>query len=106
MKKIPIKIKSSIRWVVERTIIRFEAKGRKTIVVFENKKRIISSETLQHYEEMLHGKTFYRINHKDMVNKEHVDLFCYKTRTVTLSCRTKLLASFRKRRRFYDFMHK
>jgi DNA-binding LytR/AlgR family response regulator len=92
--------------VDDHRIVRFEAKSNKTKAILEDNQVILSSETLKYYEKKLHGKAFYRINDKDMINTNYVKFFDYKTRNVTLECGTILTASFRKRRFFFDYMAK
>ncbi len=106
MKRVPIKVRSEILPVEDYNIVRFEAQGKKAKAILIESREIVSTETLKYYEDMLHGKVFYRINGKDMVNKGHVKSFDFKSRAVTLNCGTVLNASFRRRSGFLDFINK
>ena len=56
-------------------IIRCEADGSYTSFFLENKKKLLVSASLKHYEDLLPPDDFIRVHHHHLINMHHVVRF-------------------------------
>jgi two-component system LytT family response regulator len=79
----------------------FQADGNSTKVVLLDGTKITSTKTLKYFSTDLHGRGFYRIHDKYLVNLKHIDSYSRgKNIEVRMSCSTQLPVAVRKKSGF------
>jgi two-component system, LytTR family, response regulator len=78
-------------------ILRFEAEGSYTHIVLTNRKPIVASRNMKHFEDMLEDFDFLRIHKSHLVNREHIRGITSDRDRVLLSDQSEVEISRRKK---------
>jgi two-component system LytT family response regulator len=101
--KVPIEELNRTCFVDTGTIKWFEADGNSTAMWLTDNSKILSTKILKHYNTMFHGKGFYRIHDKYLINLEHI--FSHtrgRSIAVTMKCKTVLPVAVRRKSGFLE----
>lgn len=71
-KKIVLKTADFIHIVEVQDIVRCEAQSNYTCFYLKNKTKVLTSQTLKEYEDLLSGCCFFRVHKSHFVNLEHI----------------------------------
>ncbi len=77
-------------------VIKCEAEGNYTFFFLSNENKLLASNTLKYYDELLTHKGFFRAHRSVLVNISHIKSI-YKREALILSNRDKVIVSQRKR---------
>jgi two-component system, LytTR family, response regulator len=107
IKKIVLRTSDSIHVVNIRDIIRCEADGNYTCFYLLNEKKILVSNTLKEYDEMLTPYRFFRTHQSHLVNIDHIEKYDKKAGGVlVMKDRSEVPVSVRKKETLLTFLGK
>lgn len=88
-------------------IIRCEAEGNYTTFFLANKKKLLVSASLKHYEDLLPSEDFFRVHHHHLINVNHVVRYLKQDGGyAVMTDDTKVEVSRRKKDAFLERLHK
>jgi two-component system, LytTR family, response regulator len=107
IKKIVLKTSDSIHVINVRDIIRCEADGNYTCFYLINDKKILVSNTLKEYDEMLAPYRFFRTHQSHLVNIDHIERYEKKSGGfLVMKDRSEVPVSVRKKEVLLSFLDK
>ncbi len=94
-------------FVALKNIIRCESQNNYTFFYLTNGKKILVSKTLKVFSKMLEDHNFFRISRSDLINLSHIEkIGRQKSPSVTLSDKTVLNVSLRRKESFLKLLEK
>ncbi len=101
-KKIVISSQNGLKFVEPINIIRCEADGRYTKIVFQDGSTLLSSKNLKEFEDELSSEMFFRVHHSHLINIKQVDQFYKNDDVIIMSNSDKIPLAQRKKNEFME----
>ncbi|MDP1746496.1 MAG: LytTR family DNA-binding domain-containing protein [Bacteroidota bacterium] len=105
-KNMVVKTTNTYHIILINEIIRCEADGNYTKVIFNDKRTMLVSKTLKEFDELLHEQGFFRIHKSHLINLAYTDRYEKSKEMVVMKDKSAVPVSVFKKQIFLDILDK